>query len=142
MCTWFRRSSEPTTWGTLDRPGRLEQFKLIYDYIKFHLGLYLATPPVFSIVAEAFSVKEKNSFRIGLGLMIVTYIFSGAHASTFMARYINIPWQEGDSFLRDFETKAFSKTRRRMHHGLYWTGVVFGIVGLGLAILNKYAKLW
>jgi hypothetical protein len=25
---------------------RLEQFKLVYDYIKFHMGLYIATPPV------------------------------------------------------------------------------------------------
>jgi hypothetical protein len=40
-----------------DPQVRLEQFKLVYDYIKFHIGLYLATPPVFAIVAESFRGK-------------------------------------------------------------------------------------
>ena len=36
----------------------LEQMKLVYDYIKFHIGLYLATPPVFVIVADSFGVSK------------------------------------------------------------------------------------
>jgi hypothetical protein len=82
-----------TAWSPKLTPEmRLEQFKLVYDYIKFHLGLYLATPPVFAVVAEGFNVNGKNSFLIGLGAMIVTYIISGADAANFMGRHINTPW--------------------------------------------------
>jgi hypothetical protein len=65
-----------------------EQMKLVYDYIKFHLGLYLATPPVFAIIAESFEVKELPLFQIGLGLMILTYAVSGASAGLFMGKFI------------------------------------------------------
>jgi hypothetical protein len=64
-----------------------EQMKLVYDYIKFHIGLYLATPPVFAIVAESFDVKPCRPFQIGLGLMIVVYVISGISASWFMGTY-------------------------------------------------------
>jgi hypothetical protein len=39
--------------------AQFEQFKLIYDYIKFHIGLYLATSPIIANVAESFDVKTR-----------------------------------------------------------------------------------
>ena len=113
------------------REDKLEQFKLVYDYVKFHLGLYLATPPIFSVVAEGLHVNDKKSFLICFGLMILTYIISGADAAMFMGRYINEPWD--DNFLSRFENEAFTAARRNMHHTLYWLGVAFGLIGLAIA---------
>ena len=126
-----------TRWASdVPTADRVEQFKLIYDYIKFHLGMYVATPPVFAIVAEAFDANNKRWFQIGLAAMIGIYVISGSHAGLFMARHINEPWST--NFLSRFEREAFSPIRRTMHHSLYWLGIAVGLVGLVLAILTKW----
>jgi hypothetical protein len=100
-----------------------EQMKLVYDYIKFHTGLYLATPPVFVIIAESFEVKTRILFQVGLVLMIIIYGISGAHAGFFMGRFINTKWDE--KTLSNFGANAYSNTRRNMHHPC---------IGLGLRL--------
>jgi hypothetical protein len=123
-------------WGEgVSRAERLEQFKLIYDYIKFHMGLYLATPPIIAILAEAFEVKSSDWFKGGIGVMITLYLAAGIHAGTFMGSCINEPWNE--AFLNKVERAAFSQTRKLMHHTLYWIGLAFGLGGLFLAIVKK-----
>src|SRR5579872_4833371 len=109
-------SADAQQWN-IPKEDKLEQFKLIYDYIKFHIGLYLATPPVFSIVAESFKVKDKLGFQLGLGAMIVVYLISGISAGRFMGKYINSPWTE--DFLTKVKCDLFSDDRRNMHHTLY-----------------------
>jgi hypothetical protein len=122
-------------WGeSVSGADRLEQFKLIYDYIKFHMGLYLATPPIIAILAEAFDVKTSDWFKGGVGVMIVIFLASGIHAGSFMGKCINEPWDE--AFLNKVEHAAFSQTRRHMHHTLYWVGLAFGLSGLLLAVLE------
>jgi hypothetical protein len=83
-----------------------EQMKLVYDYIKFHIGLYLATPPVFVIIAESFEVKELILFQLGLVGMIVIYSLSGAHAALFMGRFINTQWTTAT--LEEFNKVAYT----------------------------------
>jgi hypothetical protein len=53
--------------------NNFKQMKLVYDYIKFYIGIYLATPPVFVIIAESFEAKELILFQLGLVGMIVIY---------------------------------------------------------------------
>jgi len=123
-------------WDSKDyKADQLEQFKLIYDYIKFHIGLYLATPPVIAIMAEPFDVQRSVCFKIGMGAMILIYFVSGIDAGLFMGRHINSPWEDG--FLKEFNNEAFSGRRRFMHHYLYWIGLVAGLLGLGIAIYMK-----
>jgi len=123
-------------WSSnLSEINRLEQLKLIYDYVKFHIGLYLATPPVFAVVAESFGLGHAHWFEAGLAAMIVVYLISGIHASFFMARLINDPWD--GAFLSRHEKAAFSRNRRFMHHTLYFVGLVFGLAGLVLAYMTQ-----
>jgi hypothetical protein len=118
-----------------------EQMKLVYDYIKFHLGLYLATPPVFVIVAESFDVKTSGLFQLGLVAMITVYLLSGIHAGNFMGRFINTPWT--DATLREFEDTAYTTRRRNWHHTLYWAGLAVGVFFLAVAaICRRYPGLW
>ena len=112
-----------------------EQMALVYDYIKFHIGLYLATPPVFVIVAESFDVKQRFWFQIGLVLMIIIYVVSGGHAGLFMGRFINSKWTPAT--LAVFNNQAYTNTRRIMHHTLYWIGLAFGLAGLLAAVLTR-----
>lgn len=115
-----------------------EQMKLVYDYIKFHIGLYLATPPAFAIVSESFDVKQHLLFQIGLVLMIIVYVISGVHAGFFMGRFINSRWTP--ETLAVFNKEAYTPTRRNMHHTLYWIGLGFGVAGLVAAVVCKHTS--
>jgi hypothetical protein len=114
----------------------LEQMKLVYDYIKFHIGLYLATPPVFVIVADSFGVSKFLLFQAGLVLMILIYGVSGAHAGLFMGRHINTKWTA--DAISAFDAEAYTNRRRNLHHTCYWVGLVFGLLFLIAAVIGKH----
>ena len=125
-----------TKWGEgLDEAARREQLKLVYDYIKFHIGLYLATPAALGLIADGFGVKQTMPFVCGLAAAIVVYLVAGIHAGQFMSRQVNDPWQS--DYLRRFESEAFSSRRRFMHHVLYWVGLALGLAGLLVAVGEK-----
>jgi len=124
-------------WGnSVTDDQRLVQFKLVYDYIKFHIGLYLATPTLLAIVAKALDVEAEAAFRYGFYGMIAIYALAGVHATWFMSTYVNMPWQ--DDFLTVLEGGAFAPSRRIIHHALYWAGLVAGLAGLFAADLLKH----
>lgn len=115
---------------------RREQLKLIYDYIKFHIGLYLATPAALGLLADTFDVKKCRLFSVCLFISIFVFLVAGSHAAYFMAKYINNPWK--NDYLEKFEAEAFTSQRRFLHHGLFWLGLFIGLLGLVLSILKKY----
>jgi hypothetical protein len=125
-----------TTWAKeVDDAARRDQLKLIYDYIKFHIGLYVSTPAALALVADGLGVKQTPSFAIGIIVAMMFYLPAGIHAGLFMSRHVNDPWQAG--YLGTFESEAFPSTRRIMHHTLYWLGLAAGLVGLLVAELEK-----
>lgn len=111
----------------------LRQLELVYDYIKFHIGLYLATPPVIGLLADTLKMNPSAHYNLCFGLMVLIFLFSGAHAGLFMGRYLLKPWDE--EVLRRFKVAAFARSRRVIHHSLYWAGLLCGLVGLGLGLL-------
>jgi hypothetical protein len=117
-----------------DDATRREQFKLIYDYIKFHIGLYLSTPAVIGLLGNTFGVLNKPAFQISLTAMIGLYLIAGVHAGWFMGNHVNKPWDR--NYLPDFADAAFDSRRRFFHHWLYWLGLAVGLGGL------LYAKRW
>jgi hypothetical protein len=104
-------------WGSIDDGTKREQLKLMYDYIKFHIALYLATPTALALVADIFDVKKCISFGIFFVFMIGIYLISGISAAWFMSDQVNHAW--GQNYLQKFEQKAFSFRRIFMHHYLY-----------------------
>ncbi|MEU1428521.1 hypothetical protein ABZ412_15740 [Nocardia sp. NPDC005746] len=117
----------------VDDASRREQAKLMYDYIKFHIGLYLATPAAIGLLGSTFAVADKPSFQVGLATMMVIYLGAGLHASRFMGRFINVAWDQ--NVMATFEDKAFTFQRRVMHHWTYWLGLIIGLAGLLIAKL-------
>lgn len=111
-----------------DDATRRDQFKLIYDYIKFHIGLYLSTPAVIGLLGNAFGVLNKPAFQTGLAVMIGFYLGAGVHAGWFMGNHVNKVW--GQNYLDDFADAAFNRRRRFIHHWLYWLGLAVGLGGL------------
>ena len=100
-----------------------------------HIGLYLATPAAIGVLGNSFDVLKSRIFHWSLAGMIFVFFVAGAHAAWFMGKYINIAWDE--SFLRRFEDDAFSRTRRILHHWLYWLGLVIGLGGLAIAAISS-----
>jgi hypothetical protein len=132
-----RRLMTQKTWSkSLTYPDKLDQLKLVYDYVKFHIQLYLATPAVLALVADGLQVKQDRIFTFGLIGMILVYLAAGIHAGLFMGRHVNDPRQ--DDFLKRFEQDAFSSGRRFMHHSLYWLGLAIGGGCLALSAARKY----
>ena len=113
---------------------KFEQFKLVYDYIKFHMGLYLVTPPVLALLAEAFGVKDSSWFRWSLVASIVVYFISGVDAGIWMGKNINARWSP--DFLEKIDKTMFTERRQFMHHTLYWVGLIIGLTGLFVAIFT------
>ena len=68
--------------------------------------------------------------------MIVIYLISGIHASFFMGKHINTRWSD-NRFLNSFDSEAYTRFRRSMHHTLYWFGLLVGLGGLGWAIWGE-----
>jgi hypothetical protein len=119
-------------WGeNVDEATRREQFKLIYDYIKFHIGLYLATPAVIGLLGNSFGMLSRPAFQWGLAVMIGIFFVAGAHAAWFMGTHVNTAWDR--EFLHRFERNAFSRSRRILHHWMYWLGLLAGLGGLVIA---------
>ena len=114
----------------------LEQLKLISEYIKFHLGMYLATPPVLMIVAQGLKVENSRWWIGGLCTMILIYLVSGISAAWFMGTHINTRWS--DDRLTEFARAAYSVRRRVMHHWLYWIGLIVALTGLFIAIGERW----
>lgn len=112
----------------------LQQLTLVSEYIKFHIGLYLATPPVTVIVAQGLKVETSPFFVAGVVLMVLVFSISGVSAGRFMGDYVNVQWT--DARLTALQARAFSRRRRVLHHWLYWIGLAIGFGGVfcGLVI--------
>ena len=112
----------------LDDGVRREQFKLVYDYIKFHIGLYLATPTFIALIARTFGAESRPIFQMALVITMAIYLVAGVHAGWFMGKHINTKWAA--DYLDDFEKEAFPPSRRFFHHWLYWIGLGVCLAGL------------
>lgn len=108
---------------------KLKHADLLYDYIKFHLGLYIATPPVLVIVASALGVIDKPTFQWSMVGLVVVYFIAGIHASWTVASHINVEWS-GETKWKEFGDQASHLRRRVLHHYLYWLGLVIGLLGM------------
>ena len=107
----------------------LEQLRQVCEYVKFHIGLYLATPPVIILLADGLGITKTSPWFVGIiGVMILIYMVSGISAGWFMGTYINQPLDDEDR--RKFYNEAYSLRRRILHHWLYWLGLAIGISGL------------
>jgi hypothetical protein len=105
----------------------LEQLSQVCEYVKFHIGLYLATPSVIVLLADGLKIKSPWINR-SIGAMVLIYIVSGVTAGWFMGTYINQPLD--DEACRKLYNEAYSTRRRIFHHWLYWLGLAIGIGGL------------
>ena len=112
---------------------RLLHSQLLYDYIKFHLGLYLATPPVLAIVATALGVDESPIFRWSMALLVGIYFLAGVSASRLVAAQINVKWSD-DCKWRSFGEHAHRVPRRVIQHYFYWIGLIAALLGMAAAV--------
>lgn len=115
---------------------RREQMKIVYDHIKFDIGLYIGTPAALAVVADGLQVKQSVIFASGLILCIAVFLFAGLNAMQFMTKHFLGRWYPG--YLERFEAEAFSSKRMFLHHQMYWVGISFGLTGLTAAFLVSW----
>jgi len=112
-----------------DTAQRVKHADLLYDYIKFHLGLYIATPPVLAVVATGLGVEKSPSFRHGMIGLVVIFFIAGIYASWIIASRVNASWTSVEDWAK-FSAVAHSCWRRFFNHYLYWIGLSLGLVGM------------
>lgn len=112
-----------------DVAQKIKHADLLYDYIKFHLGLYIATPPVLAVVATGLGVQNSPSFRHGMIALVAIYFLAGIHASWTVASHVNARWTSVADWA-EFSAVAHSLRRRILHHYLYWLGLTVGLLGM------------
>ncbi|MCB1790335.1 MAG: hypothetical protein KDJ24_08550 [Gammaproteobacteria bacterium] len=106
----------------------IKQSDLLYDYIKFHIGLYLVTPASVALIGQALNIESCNAYRYGLGAMILIYLVAGTSASIFVANHLFAKWGDLDRW-RDLGVRGEDWRRKFLHHYLYWIGLMVAIVG-------------
>jgi F0F1-type ATP synthase membrane subunit c/vacuolar-type H+-ATPase subunit K len=124
------------SWARGDVGAQRDQLKLIYDYVKFHIQLYLATPAVLVLVADGFGVKGDPIFFAALVAALACFVSAGISAGLFMGTHVNVKW--GDAYLKTFADGAFKWQRRAAHHWVYWAGLGVGLVGIGASLVHHH----
>lgn len=114
----------------------LDHLKQVCEYIKFHIGLYLATPSVIVLLADGLNITKSAWFGRSIGLMILIFLVSGISAGSFMGTYVNQPLRD-DEMRRQFYNEAYSLRRRILQHWLYWFGLTVGFAGLLVGWFGK-----
>jgi hypothetical protein len=127
-------SQEGTTNSAPD-PVRLAQSDKLYDYIKFHLTMYLATPTALGIIGSALQIDKDSHFRVGLLGMIGANVIAGVSASWFLADHLFARWADMSRWYTLGE-KGDDLLRKCLHHYLYWIGLGWAIVWMCLATKN------
>ena len=108
---------------------KLKHSDLLYDYIKFHLNLYIATPPVLAIVALALGVTAHRYFQGAMVCLVAVYFIAGVSAALTLADHINVDWSDEKKWA-ELGMKASAPLRRFLHHYLYWAGLSVALGGM------------
>jgi hypothetical protein len=106
----------------------LKQSDQLYDYIKFHIGLYLATPAGVALVGQALNIQCRLPYQFGLAVMILAYLIAGAFASAFVANYLFKRWESLERW-RKLGREGDTLSRKFLHHYLCWFGLLFAVLG-------------
>lgn len=104
----------------------------LYDYIKFHLGLYIATPPAYGLLGEALNLTSKGAYKVGLVILVGTCLVAGLHASIFVTRYLFGHWTDLKRW-HDMGEKAMDPQRRFFQHHIYWIALISALLCLVVA---------
>jgi hypothetical protein len=111
-----------------------DQVKTLYDYTKFHIGLYLTLG---TVLAAALSAKESPvhlwhpAIWAAVGFIALAGMAGGIVASTL----------PGCRSLREFhekpigpwELKLFTgKTWTRIEHTSFWLGIIAGVISIAV----------
>jgi hypothetical protein len=121
--------SKPDATATVLSNYQLDQLKLLYDYIKFHIGLYVVTPPIVTKMAESLSVLSNGWTQLGLLFLLLTCVGSGALGGWFMTEFVNVDWSDaGRTEL--IKKLAFARWRRWGTHLPYYVGLAVSAIGI------------
>jgi len=116
---WF---GDQQAWDLKEDSEKRDQFKLVYDYMRLHLQLYVATPPVFALLAKNLDVAS-TGVAWATGTMSGFYIIAGGDAAWRIGKCINEPWR-GRAYLDVLQHHAFSRRRKFLNHTFYWLGLI------------------
>ena len=107
----------------------------LYDYIKFHLGLYIATPTAYVLIGTSLGLTTQNAYIVGLMTLLATCLIAGIHASVFITDHLFEKWENLDRWHAMGE-KSIDPKRRFLQHHLYWIGLILALICLAISYVN------
>jgi len=122
---------QPAANRSRDNKGDYEKVKLLFDYTKFHIGIYtgLATTVIAAYNLHVFEVWECPMW-ISVGLIALAGLAGGVVASTLpecnsLKQFFDRP--TGFWGFRPFSTPFSGRTWTRIEHTSFWLGLAFGV---------------
>lgn len=121
--------------GKMDE-HKIKQSDLLYDYIKFHIALYLATPAGLALVGGALDLEDKFWYKVGLAVALLCNLIAGGFACCFISKHLFEKWYNFSKW-KELGEQGASFWRKALHHWLYWVGLFSGLAGIILAWSSK-----
>jgi hypothetical protein len=123
---------------------QMEQLKQIYDYAKFHIGLY-ATVNTALVAIASFSFKDNQlllPYRWCFFIIFLFFLLAGVGGGLVASHIAYSKWEPAqvnkllDGFTQPTVSNPFKWSQYKLftviEHYAFWAGVVFGLVVLML----------
>ena len=120
---------------------QLEQLKLLYDYTKFHIGLYGTLIAGFIAIlsfGKDFSTTSLTALKVVIFLLLIAAMSGGVVASSVVDVYQNYGMWKPESSLEKFWTTSIgpfklkwmkAETWWRIEHTAFWIAVLIVVGG-------------
>jgi hypothetical protein len=118
---------------------QIEQLKLIYDYAKFHIGLY-ATVSAALIGVTTFNENLKKNYMGWLLAVLGCFLAAGIGGGLVAGHVVYSRWDNPlvKELLKGYFTPTLSSPRAWnrykwftfIEHYAFWLGLLLGIIGL------------
>jgi len=121
---------------------KLDRLKLLYDYTKFHIGMYGTLMAVFSGImtfgSQALSLQSLRILKIAVLLLLIAAMSGGVVASSMLDVYQNYGIWKSDGCIDAFWTKRIGPLKLELmsvkkwwliEHTAFWVAVLIVIGG-------------
>jgi MFS family permease len=119
--------------------NKIEQLKQIYDYAKFHIGLYATVSTALIAIMSFVSNEAKARYRNYFIAVLICFLMAGIGGGLVASHIAYTDWSSpaASDMFAGFTTGTFEnwhwsgyKMASVVEHYFFWLGIIIGVIGL------------